>query len=349
MDNERLNNVIKVILASLFQMRARLTKKAFYCKALTGQSYYNIVINSDMTVSCNCQDYDGSGHLGDLLANSLQEIFRGPVARGFRKKLAEGKLPILTCTRCGDLQPVDKADARHFEEHYSVPEKGIMVENTVSCNLDCTGCSRKTLLKIRRQRDLTVENIRKISSAISENRIENLYYFNLGEPFLHPDIIDELTLLRNGNPDLKITTSTNGSLLDTDRKREAALLLDHIYFSVDGISDETVRRYQRQGSFRKAYDNMKALVEYRDSRGLRKPLIEWKYVLFNWNDRKDMILKAIDMAGAAGVDTISFWPTKSPVYGISWRYYFGGFFKSIGVGNWKGREVNCPERHLRSQ
>ena len=63
-------------------------------------------------MSCRCQDYDGSGHLGDLNKNSFQEVFFGPVAQRFREELAKGKLPIMTCARCGDLQRVPKAQSR---------------------------------------------------------------------------------------------------------------------------------------------------------------------------------------------------------------------------------------------
>ena len=62
---------------------------------------------------------------------------------------------------------------------------------------------------------------------------------------------------------------------------------------------------------------MKALVDYRNARGLSQPLIEWKYLLFNWNDRRPVIDRAIEMAKAAGVDAISFWPTHNPFYGMS--------------------------------
>ena len=84
---------------------------------------------------------------------------------------------------------------------------------------------------------------------------------------------------------------------------------------------------------------MKALVEYRNARGLSKPLIEWKYLLFNWNDRKQTINQAIEMAKEAGVDAISFWPTNNPFYGYSFRYRLG-FLNHVGVRNWKGRELD---------
>jgi hypothetical protein len=87
---------------------------------------------------------------------------------------------------------------------------------------------------------------------------------------------------------------------------------------------------------------MKALVEYRNARGLSRPFIEWKYLLFNWNDRRATLDRAIEMAKAAGVDAISFWPTSNPAYGFSFRHRLG-FLNDIGVANWKGASWIWPE------
>ena len=61
------------------ELMAKVKGERFYCRALAGESEYNITINCDLTVSCSCQDYDGSGHLGDLNKASFQEVFFGPV------------------------------------------------------------------------------------------------------------------------------------------------------------------------------------------------------------------------------------------------------------------------------
>ncbi len=133
--------------------------------------------------------------------------------------------------------------------------------------------------------------------------------------------------------------SSNAIIVNNDVKREAALSASHILFSIAGISDEMLKKYEKLGSFEKAYANMKALVEYRNARGLSKPIIEWKYLLFNWNDRPATLRKAIEMAKAAKVDMISFWPTNNPFYGYSWRYRMG-MLDQFGVKCWKGLELD---------
>jgi hypothetical protein len=44
-----------------------------------------------MTISCNCQDFDGRGHIGDLRPHTFEEIFRGGKAQQFRETLARGE------------------------------------------------------------------------------------------------------------------------------------------------------------------------------------------------------------------------------------------------------------------
>jgi hypothetical protein len=357
---------------------ARLKGQRFYCRSLGGESEYNLTINCDLTLSCTCQDYDGSGHLGDLNKNSFQQVFFGPVAQRFREDLAKGKLPIMTCARCGDLQRVPKSQSRAVtglptaaakpaatptpatpsgtkmlptaEEQAldqqifagpkpRLPYRGMLLENTVRCNIDCIGCDRQSAARIRTTTQMDLAKLSRMADLVHDLGLEQLFYLNLGEPFLSPNIGQELPLLRQKNPDCRIVISTNGIILNTDAKREAALSASHIFFSIAGVNDAMLKKYEHFGSYDKAYANLKALVEYRNARGLTLPLLEWKYLLFNWNDRRETIDQAIELAKAAGVDIVSFWPTHNPFYGYSFRYALGRL-NHVGVHCWKGREVD---------
>src|ERR1051325_10128993 len=110
--NWRVSDVVRRLLKFYLESSARLRGQRFYCSALAGESEYNLTINCDLTVSCNCQDYNGSGHIGDLNKNSFEEVFFGPVAKRFREDLAKGKLPIRSCARCGDLMRVRKSEVK---------------------------------------------------------------------------------------------------------------------------------------------------------------------------------------------------------------------------------------------
>jgi len=332
--NWRVSDAIRRAMVLWFEWRARITGRRYYCSTLAGEEDYNITINSDQTVSCMCQDYDGSGHIGDLRKNTFEEIFFGPVAQRFRDELATGKIPIPTCVRC-TLRRLPKNAAPPAPR---LPHRGMLLENTVRCNVDCIGCGREGAAAIRSDKQMSLEDLGRMGDLVARLKMEQLFYLNLGEPFLSPTICQELPMLRAKNPDCRIVVSTNGVLLNTDAKREAALSLSHILFSVHGISDQMLGKYMLRGSFERALAAMKAMAAYRDARGSREPLLEWKYLLFNWNDHPDHIRRAIEMAKEIKVDLISFWPTHNPFYGMSWRYHLG-LMNQIGVKCWKGREV----------
>lgn len=316
------------------ETRAKITRRNYVCTVLQGESEYNMTINSDLTVSCNCQDYDGSGHLGDLKKNSFEEIFFGETAQRFRDDLARGRIPIPTCSRC-ELRRLNR---REMPPKPRLPYRGMLLENTVICNVDCIGCAREGAANIRTRKTMPLSELGQMADIAARLGMRRIFYLNLGEPFLSPGICQELPLLRSKNPNAYIRVSTNGVLLNSDAKRQAALNLSDIQFSVHGISDEMCGKYMKRGSFEKAYDAMKQMVAYRDARGLKMPILEWKYLLFNWNDSGKSVQRAIAMAKEIGMDMISFWPTANPFYGISWRYRMGAF-KRIGRSSWKGREV----------
>lgn len=322
----------------LVSIKAKLLGQSFYCKALGGESSYNIVINSDLSVSCNCTDYYGDGQLGSLHADKFEDVFRGEKANRFRNKLANGNLPIWVCVLCRDRQRVSRKSVELLLQSERLPDKGIMVENNVNCNLTCTSCPRKSLEKSRSTSRMVLSDIHIVAETLKRLQMKSVAYFNLGEPFMSKSIFRELSILKEYNPETEFALSTNGQLVDSDEKREAALLLKGICFSVHGCDTRSLQKYQKGAVFERAYENMRKMVEYRDRKGLKYPQIEWKYVLFRWNDNEEQINKAIELAKKANVDLISFWPTFSPPYAVSIRY-LRGKFNTLGVASGTVRQI----------
>lgn len=323
----------------LLQLRARLTGRVFACNSLQGDSSYNICVNADMTVSCNCRDFDGSGHIGNLRSETMEEIFSGEKAQRLRRALAARKFPIANCSRCEELRLVPRSRAREYTEEYKLPKKGMMVENTAICNLKCLACKRTDLYGSRVRKHMPLEDMQRVSEVLKQLDIASISFFNLGEPFLSKGVVDELPMLRTDNPDAHIATSTHGMFLDSDEKRAAAMNLSHIFFSMDGPCQEIVIKYQVGADFERSFANLKALVAYRDARGLKTPVIEWKYVVFRWNDHPRHVNRAIALAREAGADLISFWPGYAALSYKSFRYHLSPFYRRLGEPSWKGREV----------
>ncbi len=328
------------VLRKAREIYARLARRRFYCLALAGKVRDGIFVNSDMTVSCNCQDIDGAGQLGDLRTAPFEDLFAGPAAQRLRNELAAGRLPIDRCAACFHLRTVTRDEAQSQVAGFELP-RGLSVENTVHCNLRCLSCCRRQILQTRKNgRALLLDDFEIVGRTLARLDADYCGFYNLGEPFFSQTIRREFEVLRRYRPAMHILVSTNGLLVDSDEKREAALLADHLLFSIDGIDTPMVRQYQQGGDFDRAYENLRRLVEFRNRRGLLKPRIDWKYVVFRWNDRPDHIERAIALAGQAGADSIQFTFARTPGHGISWRYLFSPFFRRLGAPDgWRCRVV----------
>jgi len=332
-------NPIQVLVSlghfALAKTRAVLTgafdTTPLYCRALAGESDYNICVNADLTVSCNCQDFDGTGHIGSLRTQTLSEVFSGPIVNRFQSELASHKHPIAACRACPEVSPIPAARRGAGPAPGAPPTKGLMVENTTLCNLRCGLCRREELLAGRSQHSMSPEDVEIVADMIADNGIELISYYNLGEPFLSPRILDEVATLREKNPGLSIVVSTNGVLMDTNDKISAAMMMNHVYFSIDGVSQETLERYQVNGDFNRSFENMRRLVERRaetlaDDPTATVPVIEWKYVLFRWNEDPNHIDRAIELAEAAGVDRLVFYAGAIERKHRTLRFYSDPYF-----------------------
>lgn len=325
--------------AVLLTLKARCRRQGFVCDSLQGCTQFSVCINSDLTLSCSYRDLDGSGHIGDLGEQSFEEAFLGPVAQSFREQLAAGRLPTSDCVRCMYLHAVPKPEARQMTAQIAMP-KAVMLENTSLCNLRCLSCRRDAVKRMRKRRRMSLDDVRRVADELAQIGVNEITFHHLGEPFMSDRVLDELTILRDRNPNLRLVVSTNGMFVDTDPKREAALLFDSIYFSLDGIDQKMAARYQRGIQFDRVLQNLTDLVAYRGDK--RSPRIVWKYLLFRWNELRKYQLRAIEMAREAGADEIRFEKTVSPFYGLPWRSHLGSN-RDLGVDFGFARHVTLRE------
>lgn len=330
-----LTYLLKYLRRFFKEMRALAAGETFYCTSLQGEADYGIAINSDLTVSCNCSDLYGFGKLGDLRKQNINKILSNEKSNRFRAELAKGKLPIIDCVACQNLH---RSKKEFDTTEHKIPTS-VLLENTVNCNLNCLSCRRERILTNRTKKCMTLDDLELISLQFKNLGVDKVYYFNQGEPFISNNIKEEIQCIKRHNPDIHLIVSTNGQLLDSRDKQAAALLFDHIFFSIHGSDQESISKYQIGADFQRAYDNMKALIKLRGSS--KTPIIEWKYVLFRWNDKKSLLDKATVLAKEAEIDILSFWKTTFPAYGIYYKCFFGlKYFQNYGVRSWKGREID---------
>jgi len=137
-----------------------------------------------------------------------------------------------------------------------------------------------------------------------------VWLFSAGEPLLHPRAEALLDSMR-GYETFPIV-STNLSFPFSSGRVDALLHsgLGMLSVSLDGATPETYGRYRVGGSFHRVLDNLRRLVNRKRERGLERPYIEWRFLLFRHNQHE--VAAACRLAEEVGVDILEFSPGFAP-------------------------------------
>ncbi|MBZ9577962.1 radical SAM protein [Patescibacteria group bacterium] len=139
----------------------------------------------------------------------------------------------------------------------------IQINVTGRCNLKCKICTTYKFPSQKKQ-ELTVDEIKNIILQADRMRIKTIV-FSGGEPFLRNDIFEIIKFV-NENTQMKVTVTTNGTLIDRD---VASKIIDakvnNLQISLDGASDKTHDYIRGQGSFKKTLEGIKILNQLKDT------------------------------------------------------------------------------------
>jgi hypothetical protein len=288
-----------------------------------------LVVLSDGKVVCGCADPFGERPLGHFPENSLYEIWNSEKVRQIRRELNEGHSCF--CHDCGLKRPLaeDEPIPQHPLHLEVLPR--IFFEPTVLCNLKCFKAVCNTdsgILNTRARKTFPREEFQTLIDQVGKNLIR-LDFFNYGDPFVHPDAADMIRYIKEKYRQVYLYTSTNGLMLNKDTiKAIVESGLDEITFSVDGADQETYSRYRQGGDFTKALEIMSQLVKERNRLGREVPFINWRYILFKWNDSPSQMNRAKKLAAKIGVDRFTWEITNHPPEALSEKY-------QIGTPSWK--------------
>ena len=88
--------------------------------------------------------------------------------------------------------------------------KYLMVEPTSHCNLDCMGCNRRDVIKLRPATHFPIEQYQDVLNKLENQPIEETKVQGLGETFFHPQINEFFSRFKKMFPDARTITFTNG-------------------------------------------------------------------------------------------------------------------------------------------
>lgn len=149
------------------------------------------------------------------------------------------------------------------------PPYRLWVEPTALCNLRCTYCPNKVLV---RQQTLGYMDFSLFQKIIDEARdwVHDINVHHRGEALLHPQFIDMVHYAGANGVFTKL--HTNATKLDHEMS-EAILNspLDLISFSFDGFDKATYERYRPPANFEVVLDNILEFLRMKKRRGQKKP------------------------------------------------------------------------------
>ncbi|HYP34044.1 MAG TPA: radical SAM protein, partial [Burkholderiaceae bacterium] len=149
-------------------------------------------------------------------------------------------------------------------------------------------------------------------------------FFNYGEAFLHKRAIEMCEYIKSRFPHIYLYTSTNGlALTEAQARRLVHSGIDEVTFSIDGATPDSYARYRQRGRFDVAIATLAAMIDEKRAARRDLPFLNWRYILFRWNDGDAEMMQARQLAADLGVDRLSWEITDHPEDAYSRRFVAG--------------------------
>ena len=276
----------------------------------------------DGRLVCGCADPYGKRVLGDARASSIQEVWSGPTVTALRADLNAGGSKF--CGDCPLKLPLKKDEqpaARPIDA--GLHPSRMYIECTAACNISCTEacCAPETgITRTRQAGMLDFDLFRRVIDEVGASLVR-VDFFNYGEAFLHKRAVEMCEYIKTRFPHIYIYTSTNGlALTEQQARRLVHSGIDEVTFSIDGASQETYEKYRQRGRFDVAIRTLRTMSDERRRSGRDSPFLNWRYILFKWNDSDEEMARARQMAAEIGVDRLCWEITDHPEDSYSRRF-----------------------------
>jgi len=284
-----------------------------------------LVMLCDGRMVCGCADPYGQRVLGDARTASVVDIWAGPIITGLRRDLNAGGSKF--CGDCALKLPLKKESAPAVRplDAGRLPSR-MFIECTAACNISCTQacCAPETgITRTRKAGMLDFDLFRRVidEAGPSLGRID---FFNYGEAFLHKRAVEMCEYIKTTFPSIYLYTSTNGlAFTETQARRLVHSGIDEVTFSIDGAMQDSYAKYRQRGRLDIALANLAAMADEKRRAGRDLPFLNWRYILFLWNDSDAEMNLARRLAEEIGVDRLCWEITDHPENAYSRRFAQG--------------------------
>ncbi len=279
----------------------------------------------DGRIVCGCADPYARRVLGDARSASIRDVWNAPTISTLREDLNAGGSKF--CGDCPLKLPLKKDDSPVVRpiDAGALPSR-MYIECTAACNISChqACCAPETgITRTRQAGMLDFDLFRRVIDEVGAALVR-IDFFNYGEAFLHKRAVEMCEYIKGRFPQVYLYTSTNGlALTDAQARRLVHSGIDEVTFSIDGATAESYVKYRQRGRFDLAIETLGAMVDEKRRSGRDVPFLNWRYILFTWNDSDAEMARARDLAAEIGVDRLCWEITDHPEEAYSRRFVPG--------------------------
>src|SRR5436309_1611489 len=279
----------------------------------------------DGRLVCGCADPYGRRTLGDARVASVRDVWTGSRIVTLREELNAGGSRF--CGDCPLKLPLKKDDAPVVRpaDAGAMPSR-LYIECTAACNISChqACCAPETgITRTRQAGMLDFDLFRRVVDETGASLVR-VDFFNYGEAFLHKRAVEMCEYIKATFPHIYLYTSTNGlALTEAQARRLVHSGIDEVTFSIDGATPESYVKYRQRGRFDVAIANLRAMADEKRKAARDVPFLNWRYILFKWNDGDAEMTRARQLAADIGVDRLCWELTDHPEDSFSRRFVSG--------------------------
>ncbi len=295
------------------------------------QAAARLYVRANGTVPCNCDTGETTKlfqpRLDDLGSfDYVEDCFNGPPFVQLRERLRAGVPPIGACSSCFFFSPSEPF-LKYGDDGRLKAIDQIQIESSFLCGVDCDAC---VLRSTRTDPALSALGAGpyEMPVALFEKLVDDIVragihvgemaFCGRGEPLLHPEFTALMRHARAKLPRTFFSVVTSGNAPFHD----GILLVDHLSVSIDGGFPDSYEVYRKGGNLKRVLRfvetvtskrrpdyapprvDMPQLARQLKARG--RPIVCWKYILFEHNDSDAEIVKAQELAWQLGVDEMMF-------------------------------------------
>jgi len=284
-----------------------------------------LVMLCDGRIVCGCADPYGHRVLGDVRSAPVHDVWTGETISRLRLDLNAGGSRF--CGDCPLKLPLKKDDAPVVRpaDAGAMPSR-LYIECTAACNISChqACCAPETgITRTRQAGMLDFDLFRRVVDEVGASLVR-IDFFNYGEAFLHKRAVEMCEYIKTRFPGIYLYTSTNGLALTEEQARRLVHSgIDEVTFSIDGATPESYVKYRQRGRFDLAIATLGAMADEKQRARSDVPFLNWRYILFKWNDSDAEMALARQLAQRIGVDRLCWELTDHPEDSYSRRFIPG--------------------------